>query len=189
MPSVDKIEANTSIRILCIDSLRKEIIVASSDVQTYAQALHETIVDAVLEQLRAAMPAIEGVDPNAEDVQHQINSALPEHTLPQVRNFLSLLAQEGALDRLPRIVGTFERYGERGEQARDAHVTSAFELNDGQREHIVRQLNERYQADLDVSFSVDETLIGGLIIRVGDQVLDNSIRTRLSAVQRSMMIG
>ena len=39
----------------------------------------------------------------------------------------------------------------------------------------------RYGADLKVSFGVDQSLIGGLIIRVGDQVLDNSLRTRLTA--------
>jgi F-type H+-transporting ATPase subunit delta len=38
-----------------------------------------------------------------------------------------------------------------------------------------------------MSFEVDESLIGGLIIRVGDQVLDTSLRTRLGHVQRSML--
>jgi F-type H+-transporting ATPase subunit delta len=38
-----------------------------------------------------------------------------------------------------------------------------------------------------VRFHVDESLLGGLVIRVGDQVLDNSLRTRLSAIQRNML--
>jgi F-type H+-transporting ATPase subunit delta len=40
-----------------------------------------------------------------------------------------------------------------------------------------------------VRFRVDPSLIGGLIIRIGDQVLDNSLRTRLSAIQRNMLAG
>jgi F-type H+-transporting ATPase subunit delta len=66
-------------------------------------------------------------------------------------------------------------------------VTSAVELNDEQRERIGNELNQRYQAELDMHFDVDESLIGGLIIRVGDQVLDNSLRTRLGMLQRSML--
>jgi F-type H+-transporting ATPase subunit delta len=51
-------------------------------------------------------------------------------------------------------------------------------------------LQQRYpQAELDVKFSVDESLIGGLVIRVGDQVLDNSLRSRLGAIQRNMLVS
>ena len=51
------------------------------------------------------------------------------------------------------------------------------------------QAFERYGDRLELRFQVDPTLIGGLIIRVGDQVLDNSLRTRLSSIQRNMLAG
>jgi F-type H+-transporting ATPase subunit delta len=70
-----------------------------------------------------------------------------------------------------------------GSQAIDASVTSAIELSDEQKERISRELQQRY-GKVHVTYQVDPTLIGGLIIRVGDQVLDNSLRTRLSAIQR-----
>ena len=60
-------------------------------------------------------------------------------------------------------------------------------LTEAQQATITGDLRSRYGADLKVSFGVDQSLIGGLIIRVGDQVLDNSLRTRLSAVQRNML--
>ena len=61
------------------------------------------------------------------------------------------------------------------------------ELNEAQRQRITDDLNKRYGQSIKLDFTVDSSLIGGLIIRVGDQVLDNSLRTRLSLVQRNMM--
>jgi F-type H+-transporting ATPase subunit delta len=60
-------------------------------------------------------------------------------------------------------------------------------LDDGQRAKIASELRERYGDGLELRFSVDPSLIGGLIIRIGDQVLDNSLRARLSAIQRNML--
>ena len=56
-----------------------------------------------------------------------------------------------------------------------------------ERDQIVSDLRGRYGERLDLRFGVDASLIGGLIIRVGDQVLDNSLRARLSAIQRNML--
>ena len=60
-------------------------------------------------------------------------------------------------------------------------------LETAQRQTIESDLAQRYGAGISVSYQVDPTLIGGLILRVGDQVLDNSLRTRLSAIQRNML--
>ena len=81
----------------------------------------------------------------------------------------------------------FERYTQVDGPARlDAQVTSAVELNDEQRKRIAADLRSRYGEQVQVAFNVDDSLIGGLVVRIGDQVLDNSLRTRLSAVQRNM---
>ena len=104
-----------------------------------------------------------------------------------MRNFLLTLAQEGALDRLPEIVRSFERYSQAGAQKLSGEVISAVALDDAQQKRITEELRARYGDQLELRFSVDPSLIGGLIIRIGDQVLDNSLRTRLSAIQRSML--
>ena len=70
-----------------------------------------------------------------------------------------------------------------------AEVTSAVELSAAQRQTLDRELRERYGAGLTIQYSVDPTLLGGLLIRVGDKVLDTSVRQRLNAVQRNMMAG
>ncbi len=160
----------------------------SADAQTFARALYEVLISTVSKQLRTAAPRLEDITGEEEDVQKRIRSAVPTGTSTEVRNFLMTLAQEGSLDQLPEIIRAFERYGSEGDIGiLDAEVTSAVPLSEKQQEYITAQLRTRYDHPLSIVFHVDETLIGGLIIRVGDQVLDNSLRVRLNALQRNML--
>lgn len=159
----------------------------TSDVQTFARALYETLIGTALDQLRSAAPKLAGVSESDPKVQQRIELALPANAIPEIRNFLQVLASEGVLDQLPEIVRAFEGYSQGGPRVLKGEVVSAVPLDQVQRERITGELRQRYDAELDLHFSVDESLIGGLIIRVGDQVLDNSLRTRLSAIQRNML--
>jgi F-type H+-transporting ATPase subunit delta len=154
------------------------------DARSIAGALYEALVGKALEQLRAAAPRLAGPG----DVAQRIDAALPADALPQVRNFLLGLAKEGLLDQVPGVVSAFEEMATAVQpKALDATITSAVELTPAQRQTIESDLAQRYGAGISVSYQVDPTLIGGLILRVGDQVLDNSLRTRLSAIQRNML--
>jgi F-type H+-transporting ATPase subunit delta len=160
-----------------------------NDSRTFARALYETLVGTALEQLHAAAPKLKGVGSSDADVQKKIDAALPSKSLPEVRNFLLLLSREGALEQLGTVIEAFESYSSPDGRALDAEITSAIELNQAQRDRISADLRGRHGEDLEITFTVDESLIGGLIIRVGDQVIDNSLRTRLDGVQRSMQLS
>jgi F-type H+-transporting ATPase subunit delta len=157
---------------------------SSTEARTYARALYETLIANTVEQLRQATTRLGGAAPTAE----RIAAALPSGAAPELHNFLTLLARDGAVGQLTDISDALESYILRGgPQTLDAEVTSAVALSEVQQARITADLRQRYGDQLAVSFAVDPELIGGLIIRVGDQVLDNSLRTRLSAVQRTMM--
>jgi F-type H+-transporting ATPase subunit delta len=154
------------------------------DARSIAGALYESLIGKALEQLRAVAPKLAGPG----DVAQRIDAALPADAMPQVRNFLLSLAKEGLLDQLPGVVTAFaDMAASSGAQGLDATITSAVELTPAQRQTIESDLSQRYGAGISVSYEVDPSLIGGLILRVGDQVLDNSLRTRLSAIQRNML--
>jgi F-type H+-transporting ATPase subunit delta len=94
------------------------------------------------------------------------------------------------LDQLPQIIEAFEHLIARDSQIVNAEVVSAVALESAQQERIASELQQQYGVDSDyLHFKVDETLIGGLIIRIGDKVFDNSLRARLGSVQRSMMMS
>ncbi len=147
------------------------------DARALASPLVEALLQTAADQIRAVAPRIAGLP--ASDAA----AALPADLLPQVRNFLLTMAKEGLTSELSAVAAALESYLETSGRAIDASVTSAIELSAEQKEKIAAELRQRY-GDVHVTYHVDPTLIGGLIIRVGDQVLDNSLRARLSAIQR-----
>ena len=160
---------------------------STSESQVYARALYDVLVGGAQQSLKTAAKRLEGVQGDSATLEQQVTAALPPDAPREVRNTLLMLAREGKLDLLPGLVESFGQYGQSGTRPLTGEVVSAVELNDQQRAKVVSDLNARYGDRLELRFSVDPSLIGGLIIRIGDQVLDNSLRARLSAVQRNML--
>jgi F-type H+-transporting ATPase subunit delta len=160
--------------------------VSTSESQVYARALYDALVGGALQSLRTAAARlggqVEGVAP-----EQQVALALPADAPREVKNFLLALAYERKLDQLAGVVQAFESYMQREARPLTGEIVSAVELTEAQRAKITSELRSRYGERLDLRFGVDPSLIGGLIIRVGDQVLDNSLRARLSAVERNML--
>lgn len=159
----------------------------AADEQTYARGLYDALIDTTLHTLRTVSPKLMQVSGALDVVQQQVDAALPPNTPAAVRNFLMVLARDGALSQLPEITEAFAQFGQGATTLLRAAVYSAVPLSSEQQERVRQQLQAQYQVPLDLQFQVDESIIGGLIIRVGDQVLDNSLRTRLNNVQRGML--
>lgn len=159
----------------------------TADPREIAGVLYEALIGTAIKHMRSAAPRLSGISANDPNVASRVEAALPPDAYPEVRRFLVSLAHEGELERIADVLRAFESMS-RTTQVLDAEVTSASELDAEQRGRVVADLAQRYGvAENKITFRVDETLIGGLIIRVGDQVLDNSLRTRLGAVQRNML--
>lgn len=156
------------------------------DAKALAGTLYDALLGSATEQLQTVASKLAGT--GGDDLAQRINAALPADALPQVRNFLLGLAKEGLLDQVDAVADAFVRLTTSpSAQAIESVVTSAVALDAAQQAAILADLRSRYGADLSATFAVDASLIGGLLIRVGDRVLDNSLRTRLSAVQRNML--
>ena len=96
------------------------------------------------------------------------------------------LKDQDAEDQFDAVAASFIELV-RGSGPRDAEITSALPLDRAQQDTILQQLGAKYGPGLEVKFTVDESLLGGLIVRVGDQVLDTSVRSRLAEVQQRML--
>lgn len=160
---------------------------STPEAQVFARALYDALVGGALQSLKGAAAKLADAQGDPAALEQALGAALPAEAPREVRNFLQVLAREGALDRLPSVVQAFEQYGASDRRPLSGEVVSAVELSSAQRDQIVSDLRGRYGERLDLRFGVDSSLIGGLIIRVGDQVLDNSLRARLSAIQRNML--
>ena len=102
------------------------------------------------------------------------------------RNFVQILAENDRLAVLPEIAGQFEEQRSRHDGVIDAHVTSAYPLTEQQIAGIVATLQDRYGRKVKATAEVDNDLIGGVAIRIGDEVIDASVRGKLAQLAATL---
>ncbi len=93
--------------------------------------------------------------------------------------FLKVVCQHERLDCLRQIRRELCRQYNASRNRVEVEVTTARELPDDLRQKIVDRIRERLQCDVELASHIDESLIGGLVVRVGDTVVDGSIRNKL----------
>lgn len=100
--------------------------------------------------------------------------------------FLGVLAQNRRLAQLATVIRNFRTLAalHRGETT--AEVTSAHPLDDAQVAQLKSQLKSRLGRDVAVELSIDPAILGGLVVRIGSQMIDSSIRTRLNSLAHAM---
>ena len=105
---------------------------------------------------------------------------------PLTTRFLGVLAQNRRLPQLLSVLRAFAAMtaAHRGEVT--AEVTSAHALDDDQLATLSRALRERVGREVSVETHVDPALLGGLVVRLGSQLIDSSIRTRLNTLAQAM---
>lgn len=101
-------------------------------------------------------------------------------------NFIRILADNDRLAALPQVAALYEAMKRGEEGVKEAEIVSAFPLNEEQVATLARQLEGRFQAKLDVTVTVDPSLIGGVKVVVGDKVLDASVRSKLDAMRTAL---
>ena len=102
------------------------------------------------------------------------------------RNFIAQLAHNKRLPLLPVILELFHARLAAEQQFTDVELVSAFEMDDAVAEKLVAALKKRLGTDVNVTTSVDQSLIGGVLVRAGDTVIDGSVRGRLNRLAEQL---
>ena len=103
------------------------------------------------------------------------------------RNFLKLLLEYGRIVVLPEIAEHFDALKAQIENTIDVTVTSATALDDAQKKVIAEALGKRLGRNVRLEAELDESLIGGAVIRAGDIVIDGSLRSRLQSLSNALI--
>jgi len=98
------------------------------------------------------------------------------------RNFVKLLAENGRLALMPEIFVLYEELRAEAESKIEATVTSAYPLSDAQLQAMTEALKKKLGCDVTLVTQTDSTLIGGVIIKAGDLVIDGSAQARLDSL-------
>lgn len=105
---------------------------------------------------------------------------------PTTRNFLGVLSENRRLGQLGAVIKTFRLLAAHHRGETTAEVTSAHPLGDDQVDALRQALRQRLGREVAVDLSVDPSLLGGLVVRIGSQMIDSSIKTRLNALAHAM---
>jgi F-type H+-transporting ATPase subunit delta len=104
----------------------------------------------------------------------------------EAENFVRVLAENGRLDVLGEIRSQYEALKNERESVVEAEVYSAFELDAAQTADLVARLEKRTGRKVRAKVSVDESLIGGVKVILGDKVIDGSARAQLAALENAL---
>jgi len=128
-----------------------------------------------------------GVDSGSK--RAALESLLNKRVHPIVAANVALLAEQGHGRILPEVVQDFISNAAQSRGTLTAEVTSAVELNDDQRERLRTALSARTKRAVVLRTVVDPKIGGGLIVRVGDQIMDGSVSHNIERLRASLAAG
>jgi F-type H+-transporting ATPase subunit delta len=97
-------------------------------------------------------------------------------------NFVRLLHENRRLALLPEIAALYEERRAQAENRVEAEVVSAFQVSESQLKAIAAALKQRLGRDIDLTTRIDTSLVGGIVVRAGDLVIDGSVQGKLQAL-------
>ncbi|MGD1885980.1 MAG: F0F1 ATP synthase subunit delta [Cohaesibacteraceae bacterium] len=100
--------------------------------------------------------------------------------------FIGVVASNRRLFALPGMIKAFRQLAADKRGERSAEVTSAVELNKTQRDALAKSLKQKLGTDVALQETVDPSILGGLIVKVGSRMIDTSLKTKLNALRYAM---
>ncbi|MCK5396235.1 MAG: F0F1 ATP synthase subunit delta [Gammaproteobacteria bacterium] len=104
----------------------------------------------------------------------------------QQQNLVKLMAENGRLKIMPDVGEQFEVARAKAENKIEAEVISAFELTAEQTSELVTTLKNKLGCDVTLTTTIDESLIGGVVIKAGDTIIDASMKSQLDSLALSL---
>jgi F-type H+-transporting ATPase subunit delta len=148
----------------------------SEAILSLAEAVNHPEVQAIINSPRVAQA----------DIESLMDGLLGAKAVVQLRNFVRVLAENKRMQILPEIASLYEALRADAEKTALVEVDSAFELSDKQQENIISSLKKRLGRDIKLVCKINKDLLGGVVIRTGDQVIDGSARTRLGEMATAL---
>ena len=161
----------------------------------YAEAVMQAMVERWQTTLNGAATAIKGDSKLAETMSGSdtlankvkaLIGALEVKPSTEEENLLKTLIQSGDIGSLAEIAVSLGEVATGQQGPSMAEVTSAIALTKKEQDGIAKKLFAEHGEGLLIDYSVDESLMGGLRIRVGDRLIDMSVASRLSAMRESL---
>lgn len=163
--------------------------------QTYAQALFDQAMAEWLTTLKTIAASLtragvaEQLDSASLDFskkQELLRPLFPPNASAQVQNLVLLLASKNHIHFLPEVIAEFDQYARRTLAGKRATVTSAVPLIESEKRALETKLRAQFGNDLGFEYAVNPEILGGMIVRVGDKVIDGSVAGKLAELKEKL---
>ena len=144
--------------------------------QLLAAVVNESVVQAALDD-----PLL-----STEDETRLLVNLMSDELSEQGRNFIVVLSEYDRLALIPTVAEQFEVLKANHEKTLDVSVSSAFEVSADNQQKLAEALHKRLQRDINIETEVDQSLIGGVLIRTEDTVIDDTVRGRLERLAQAL---
>ncbi|MFB2538194.1 MULTISPECIES: F0F1 ATP synthase subunit delta [unclassified Acinetobacter] len=123
----------------------------------------------------------------AQKVKSFVNVLGAEQTTVAISNFLTLLAENDRLALLPDIAAEYELLKAQGNNTLDVVIESAYPLSSVQEQMLVSRLEKRFARSVNAKVEIKPELIAGVVIRAGDEVIDDSALNKLEKMRTRLL--
>ena len=125
----------------------------------------------------------------ALSVTSLLASVMSRDLSDQEQAFVNILLENGRTLALPSILDLFEKSVNATSDSRTFQVISAYKLSDKEEKQIVSDLADKYAANVNIDTSIDASLVGGIVVKDGDKVIDMSIQARINELNIQLSIN
>lgn len=135
----------------------------------------------------AMIEIINNPDVSSEQAVSLFTDICKDNLDEQGTNLVKLAAENDRLEIFPYIAQSFEAMRAEEEGSIEAQVTSAYAVNATQKKSIAASLKKKLGREVTIKTITDKSLLGGVIIRAGDIVIDGSVKTQLEKITHSLL--
>ena len=169
----------------------------------YAEAAFEVAMrDGTLERWRADLDLAAAIAGEKRALDVLANPAIPierrataldqmlgTRLSDQAKNLIRLLLRRGRIEDLPRVATEFRRLDDDRQGITHATAASATELTEEEIRQLTARLEQSTGGRIALDVEVDPSLLGGIVVRVGDRLIDGSVRGRLERLRNQLISG
>ncbi|NDV20111.1 F0F1 ATP synthase subunit delta [Pseudodesulfovibrio sp. JC047] len=127
---------------------------------------------------------------SVEEKKAVLNQLIEKVSVDQmVKNFCDLMADKGRVEMLPAVASDYKAMMDAVSGVISGELTTVGELNEERKSAIQANLEKQAGKKLELSFSTDKDILGGIVLKVGDKVMDASLKAQLQILKENIKRG
>lgn len=162
-----------------------ELAQEENKLKKYGEQLEE------IRQLFASQPMLKAYMGNPQiqsaEKKELLNKVFGDDVEKSVRNFMLLLVDKHRITLIEEIVGKYQALSNEAQNIMIAHVTTAVALTKQQEKALTAKLEAITDKHIQLKTHIDKSIIGGIVVKMGDKLIDGSVTSKIKSLEKQLM--